>query len=66
MLVKLQAKAPYISKENISDPNHKVNRVRLLIANIGVSINLFSKVSVASAEYISWFNQLVNIAAISK
>lgn len=66
MLVKLQAKAPYISKENISDPNHKVNRVRLLIANIGVSINLFSKVSVASAEYISWFSQLVNIAAISK
>lgn len=66
LLVKLQAKAPYISKENISDPNHKVNRVRLLIANIGVSINLFSKVSVASAEYISWFSQLVNIAAISK
>lgn len=65
-LEKLQSRASYLNAENISDPNHKVNRVRLLVANLVVSINLFSKISTASAEYIGWFTQLTSIAANSK
>lgn len=47
---------------DITNPNHKVNRVKLLIENTTVCLAIYGKLLVAAMEYITWFQQITTAA----
>ena len=56
LLSKLEKNTEYPG--DITNPNHKVNRVKLLIENTTVCLAIYGKLLTAAMEYITWFQQI--------